>query len=192
MASNAYHFVTRWRLHATRDEVATVLADPADLARWWPAVYLGVRVLEPGDERGIGRRVELYTKGWLPYTLRWRFRVTASDVPAGFALEAEGDFVGRGTWRFRELRAPGDPAGPLTEAEYDWRITAEKGILRRLSPVLKPVFGANHRWAMAMGLQSLRLELARRHAVDDPAILAALPDPPGPTFPHNLGRRRRA
>ena len=55
---------------------------------------------------------------------------------------------------------------------------------------MKPVFAANHRWAMAQGERSLGLELARRHAAADPAILAAIPAPPGPTFPHNLRRRR--
>ncbi len=32
-------------------------------------------------------------------------------------------------------------------------------------------------------------KLARRHAAGDPAVLAAIPGPPGPTFPHNLRRR---
>jgi hypothetical protein len=56
--------------------------------------------------------------------------------------------------------------------------------------VIKPLFAANHRWAMARGEESLRLELARRRAAGDPTVLAALPAPPGPTFPHNLIRRR--
>jgi hypothetical protein len=74
---------------------------------------------------------------------------------------------------------------------YDWLVIAEKGILRRLSRVMKPIFSANHHWAMARGLTSLRLELARRRAGDDRTLLAAIPPPPGPTFPHNLGRLRR-
>jgi hypothetical protein len=73
---------------------------------------------------------------------------------------------------------------------YDWRIVAEKGLLRRLSFVMRPLFGANHRWAMARGEESLRLELARRHAGDDPVARASVPPPPPPTFPHN--RRRQA
>ena len=38
------------------------------------------------------------------------------------------------------------------------------------------------------GERSLNLELARRHAATDPIVLAAIPEPPGPTFPHNLRR----
>ena len=72
---------------------------------------------------------------------------------------------------------------------YDWTVLAEKGVLKHLSLVMKPVFGANHRWAMARGEESLRLELARRRAAGDPIVSAAIPPPPGPTFPHNLRRR---
>jgi len=31
----------------------------------------------------------------------------------------------------------------------DWRIRAEKPLLRYRSFLVKPVFGANHRWVMA-------------------------------------------
>ncbi|HEX7668148.1 MAG TPA: hypothetical protein VF395_01125 [Polyangiaceae bacterium] len=55
-----------------------------------------------------------------------------------------------------------------------------------MSFVAKPFFAANHRWAMGRGEQSLRLELARRHAGSDATLLAAIPEPPGPTFPFLL------
>lgn len=189
MAANDYHFVTTWRIAATPEEITEVLGDAAGLARWWPSVYLDVRVIEPGAANGLGKVVELWTKGFLPYTLRWRFTVTESDPPTGFRLDAEGDFVGRGIWTLRSELGQGEPGGPLTSVAYDWLIVAEKGILKTLSPLMKPIFSANHHWAMARGERSLRLELARRHAGADPAIVAALPAPPGPTFPHNLRRR---
>src|SRR5689334_6281898 len=102
MASNDYHFISRWRVEGTVEEVCAILADAPGLARWWPSVYLGVEELAPGDAQGVGKVVSLYTKGWLPYTLRWQFRVTESDYPRGFALEATGDFVGRGAWSFAQ------------------------------------------------------------------------------------------
>lgn len=194
MASNDYHFITRWRIAATPDEISDVLGDAGSLARWWPSVYLAVTVDDPGDpETGLGKRVSLWTKGWLPYTLRWSFRVTESDPPRGFALEATGDFVGRGVWTLEPMHGPTAPGGPETLVTYDWRIAAEKGVLRRLSVIMKPLFGANHRWAMARGEESLRIEIARRHATSsgDAAILAAIPSPPAPTFPHNLALVRR-
>ena len=126
---------------------------------------------------------------WLPYTLRWRFQVTKSDPPNGFALAASGDFVGRGVWTLTQADAPAGAPGPWSLVKYDWRIVAEKGILRRLSFILRPAFAANHHWAMARGEESLRLEIARRHAAGDPALVAAIPAPPGPTF---SPRRRRS
>ena len=76
-----------------------------------------------------------------------------------------------------------------------WRIPAtpdQKGILKNLSVVMKPIFKSNHHWAMARGEESLKLELARRHAAGDPTVRATLPKPPGPAFAHNLRRFRRA
>jgi hypothetical protein len=154
------------------EEVADVLSDAADLARWWPSVYLDVRVRKPGDARRVGEEVSLYTKGWLPYTLRWDLRIVEACYPYGFTLEAWGDFRGRGTWTLRQ-------AGPWVEVTYDWRVRATKPLLAALSPVLKPVFAANHRWAMDMGEASLRLELARRRATT-PEARALVPPPPPP------------
>lgn len=192
MAANDYHFITTWRIAATPAEISSVLGDAAGLARWWPSVYLRVHVVEEGDDRGVGKVVDLWTKGFLPYTLRWRFMVTESDPPNGFRLEAVGDFVGRGIWTLRPEAGPDAPGGTSTLVTYDWLVLVEKGILKNLSPIMKPIFSANHRWAMARGEESLRLELARRHASGDPAVLAAIRRAPGPTFPHNLraGNRR--
>jgi hypothetical protein len=189
VGSNDYHFITTWRVPATPEEITEVLADAADLARWWPSVYLTVDVVEAGDEAGVGKVVDLWTKGFLPYTLRWRFTVTRSDPPRGFELEANGDFDGRGIWTLASQSGSDDPGGAWTLVTYDWLVIAEKGILKTLSFAMKPIFSANHHWAMARGEESLTLELARRHAASDPTIRAALPRPPGPTFPHNLRRR---
>lgn len=155
MSANEYHFVTKWRVKATVEQVSDVLGDAEALARWWPSVYLAVRQLEPGAGNGVGRVVELHTKGWLPYTLHWFFRVTESRRPFGFSLDAWGDFDGSGIWTFA-------PDGRFVEITYDWKIRAEKPLLRYLSFLLKPVFSANHRWAMARGEESLAAELERR------------------------------
>jgi hypothetical protein len=172
MATNDYHFITHWRVESTVKEVSDIIGDATDLVRWWPSVYLGVQVLEPGDEHGLGKVVSLYTKGWLPYTLHWSFRVT--DVRQdGFTLEAWGDFDGRGIWTFEQ-------DGPWVNVTYDWKIRAEKPLLRNFSFLIKPIFEANHRWAMAKGEESLRLEIVRRHA-STAEQRALIPPPPEPT-----------
>jgi len=172
MPANEYVFVTRWRVEGTCGEVADILGDPMALPRWWPSVYLSVTEFAPPDAHGVGRRVRLLTKGWLPYTLSWDFVVTESNYPYGFSIAASGDFDGSGVWTFAQ-------DGACVDIVYDWRIRAEKPLLRALSFVLKPLFAANHRWAMAQGETSLKLELARRRATSD-VDKRAIPPPPGP------------
>ncbi len=173
MTSNAYHFITHWRVKSTVKEVADILNDAVDLARWWPSVYLDVKVLEPGDEHGLGKVVSLYTKGWLPYTLRWDFRVTNVQENS-FTLQAWGDFDGRGIWTFEQ-------DGPDVNITYDWKINAEKPLLRYFSFIMKPIFSANHRWAMQQGEKSLKLELARHHATTEAERAQVLAPPQATT-----------
>ena len=103
-----------------------MLDKPLDLPRWWPAVYLQVTEPEPGV-------FTLLTKGWLPYTLRWSFRVVDRDYPRGFTLEAWGDFEGRGIWTFEQ-------EDESTNVIYDWHIRADKPLLRYLSFLFKAIF----------------------------------------------------
>ncbi len=174
MTRNDYHFVSKWKVEARIEEVADILSRAIDLPRWWPSVYLGVREIEPGEANGVGKVVSLETKGWLPYRLRWSFRVTEATYPSGFALEAFGDLTGSGRWTLTQN-------GPWVDITYDWRIRADKPLLRFLSFLFKPVFAANHRWAMARGEKSLKLEVLRRRTTT-PEEAAKVPRPPGPTF----------
>lgn len=170
---NSYHFTTFWHISAPPEIVYRILEDVDTLTDWWPSVYLDIKVLEKGQKGGVGKVVELYTKGWLPYTLRWKFRVTETNFPTGFKLEALGDFEGSGVWTFM-------PGVAGTIATYDWRIDAKKPILRRLSWLMKHIFSKNHLWAMSKGEESLMLEIRRRNGENN------VPAPPGPTFPNNF------
>ena len=170
---SSYHFITRWEMPATCEEVYRTLEDAEDLVRWWPSVYLDAKVIEKGQPGGVGKVVELYTKGWLPYTLRWRFEVTEVEPPRRIVLRAEGDFVGHGIWTIA-------PDGEWVNITYDWQITARKPLLRALSFLFKPIFAANHHWAMRQGEVSLRLEVARRRVTTD-VERRQIPESPGPT-----------
>ena len=155
MASHDYTFVTRWRVRGTREDVWRVLEDPSTLPQWWPSVYLDVKQIAGGTHDGVGREFDLWTRGWLPYTLRWRLRVSSSQRPAGFSIEASGDFVGTGEWTFTQ-------DDEFVDIVYVWMIRAEKPLLKYFSFLFKPIFAANHRWAMTQGEASLRQELQRR------------------------------
>ena len=170
MKNNEYAFTTTWRVQSTCQEISSILSDAPDLVRWWPSVYLAVQEVKSGNAEGIGKVISLHTKGWLPYTLRWQFRVTENRSPHGFSLEAWGDFVGHGVWTFVQN-------DDWVDITYDWRIAAEKPLLRYLSFLMKPIFAANHRWAMQKGEESLKLELQRRQA-QTAAERAEVPPPP--------------
>ena len=173
---NDYHFVTEWRVAGTVDEVKDILGDDDAQAvtRWWPSVYLTIVQLVEGGEGGVGKELDLYTKGWLPYTLRWTLRVTEPLTNAGYALAATGDLEGTGRWTFEQ-------DGPEVVITYDWRIHATKPLLRRLGWLLRPAFSANHHWAMRRGEESLRLEMRRRRQGQE-GSRTSIPPPPPPTF----------
>ena len=155
MASNDYAFLTEWRIEAPRELIYDILVAGEDLPRWWPDVYLSATPEGPKGGADVGTRIRLHTRGWLPYTLRWTAETARADRPAGFEIRAIGDFDGRGIWTFEQ-------EGPETHILFDWRLRAEKPILRSLSFLLKPIFSWNHRWAMARGYESLQKEVARR------------------------------
>jgi hypothetical protein len=170
-----YRFVTVWRVAGTVDEVKAVLADAVGLVRWWPSVYLDVVPVTEAGPDGTGYAADLYTKGWLPYTLRWRLTITEPMTDSGFALSAAGDLNGSGRWVFV-------PDGPEVQITYHWDVSAAKPLLRRFSWLFRPVFAANHRWAMARGEESLRLELRRRRPVRPGGPTIDIPPPPPATF----------
>ena len=138
------------------ERVFDLISHPLDYPRWWPEVYLDVKEIEPGNEYGLGRLIDLHTKGFLPYTLRWQARTIEIYEPFRVAIDATGDFVGRGIWTLSSNDA-------MTDVNFDWKLRADKPLLRRLSFALKPFFSANHRWAMARGEAALRREL-RQHS----------------------------
>jgi len=164
-----YRYLSRWRVRGPIDEVAAVLRDAEQYPRWWPAVYLAVEPL-PGDDRAGARR-RVRSQGFLPYAIEFTARVVDERLPHGFTVEADGEMQGRGDW---QLSADGD----WVDVVYRWRVSVKKLLWRTTSWALRPLFEANHDWAMRRGEESLRLELARRRARSDAERDAVPPPPP--------------
>lgn len=158
MPANEYQFLTEWDVTAPREVIYNILREGKDYPVWWPDVYLDARYEPSGHADGIGDRVHLLTKGWLPYKLRWTAEAVRNEFPQEIEIRATGDFVGRGIWHL----APRGPHNEATQVTFDWRLRADKPLLRWLSPLLKPLFKWNHRWAMHTGLTRLRIEAQRR------------------------------
>jgi hypothetical protein len=172
MTSPAYHFLDRWRVEGMVQEVADILRDAEDYVHWWGSTYLEVRTLEEGDERSIGSLGYVRAKGWLPYIIEFKARVTESRYPYGFTLEALGDLSGTGIWTLRQ-------DGNMVDVTYDWTIKADKALLRYFSFMLRPLFRSNHNWTMKKGEQGMKLELLRRRCTTDEerARIPAFPKP---------------
>jgi len=164
-----YRYVNHWRVLGPIDEVAAVLRDATAYPRWWPSVYLAV---EPFIDEGGGERRRVRSQGFLPYAIEFVAHVVDERLPHGFSVIAEGEMQGRGDW---QLTADGD----WVDIVYRWQVTGNKMLWRTTSWALRPLFEANHYWAMRRGEESLRLELARRRA-PSAAERDAVPPPPQP------------
>ena len=152
-----FRILSRWRVKGNVDDVYDVITTPQDFVRWWSAVYLRVEEVEPGDENGVGRIFNLHTRSLLPYTLDWQARATEVEKSSRLVVKAHGDLEGTGEWRFCQ-------DGDWVRVDYNWTVVANKPWMRYLAPVLRPVYAANHRWAMRKGQQGLERELERiRH-----------------------------
>ena len=154
MKARELHIPTVWRVQGSAEQVYDLLSRPQDFVRWWPEVYLAVREVKAGDANGVGRIVDLRTKGKLPYTLRWQAEVIAASKPRSMSIRARGDLDGRGEWRFEQ-------DGDWVDAHYGWTVFVTKPWMVVLAPLLRPVFVANHLWAMQRGREGLLRELAR-------------------------------
>lgn len=155
MQPREFYIPTRWRIRGKAEQVYDVLSKPREFTRWWPEVYLAVSVLLPGDANGVGRVVELRTKGKLPYVLRWQAEMIAADRPRRMAIRARGDLDGRGEWKLEQ-------DGDWVVITYDWIVLATKPWMILFAPLLRPVFVWNHKWAMQRGFEGLQRELGSR------------------------------
>ena len=154
---NDYHFITRWRVQGRWPKCTRFLAIRLQPVRWWPAVYLDVKQTHPGDAQASARSA--CTQRLVSHTLRrLGICLPLRAVPTAF-LDARGDFVGQGVWTFTR-------DGEFVDIVYDWRVVADNRSCARSRSPWKPIFAKNHEWAMRMGEQSLRLELARRKCPD--------------------------
>ena len=91
--------------------------------------------------------------------------ITEPITGSGFALTAAGDLNGTGRWTFVQ-------DGPEVVITYDWKGQRGQAVAAAAGLAVRPGFAANHRWAMATGEESLKLELRRNRATSAAAARA--------------------
>jgi Polyketide cyclase / dehydrase and lipid transport len=144
MASE-YVFIDEWDVAAPQEAVFEALADASTYPQWWKPVYIEVDVDGPPE---VGRTSRQHFKGRLPYTLKTTSEIVRYEPPSEFEVSVVGDLTGRGVWKL----TPGDER---VHIHCDWRVIADRPLLRYLTPVLRPVFRWNHNWSIARAREGL-------------------------------------
>jgi len=140
-----YVFIDEWEVRAPREAVFTAVADGSTYPEWWGDVYISVKTDGPPE---LGRVSEAHFKGRLPYTLRTRSEIVRYEPPEVVAVDVVGDLSGQGVWTLSER-------GGAVHVHFDWRVMADRPLLRYLTPVLRPMFRFNHNWAIQRAIEGL-------------------------------------
>jgi uncharacterized protein YndB with AHSA1/START domain/quercetin dioxygenase-like cupin family protein len=151
-AAAEYLFVDEWDVAAPPQAVFDALADARTYPRWWTPVYVDVDADGPP---ALGKESRQHFNGRLPNHLHTRSRITRLEPPRVVQGDVDGDLRGRGTWTLT-------PTAAGTHVRFDWRVLADRPLLRTLTPVLRPVFRWNHAWAIARAVEGLEPAARRR------------------------------
>jgi len=152
-----YVFVDEWDVAAPQECVFAAVAKARTYPEWWTPVYLAV---EGDEEPRLGARSSQHFKGRLPYHLHTRGEIVEFDPPRLVRAEVEGDLRGVGIWTLT-------PTARGTHVRFDWEVYADRPLLRRLTPLLRPLFRWNHNWAIARAMHGLEPYAQRLAAEDD-------------------------
>jgi hypothetical protein len=146
MDPNFYRFRSKWRCAVSRDDVYLALARLDDYPVWWPQIAR--------SERLDDRTFSMTARSALPYELVFTTTQRRRDPEAG-VLEADldGDLRGFSRWTVTA-------EGSGTLAVFEEEVVAEKALLRRLAPVARPAFRANHAVMMRDGRRGLAIYAA--------------------------------
>jgi uncharacterized protein YndB with AHSA1/START domain len=143
MSAGAFDLVSHWRIAAPVDRVWQALSQPEQWPRWWPYVR-AVHTLRRGDASGVGsvRRIEWATR--LPYRITIEVEAVEATRHQRLRGRSRGELDGEGLWLLCGQ-------GAHTEVTYLWRVELRKPWMRRLAPLLAPLFRWNHDGLMRAG-----------------------------------------
>jgi uncharacterized protein YndB with AHSA1/START domain len=143
--SGTYRFRDTWLLAAAPRAVFAAIADLETYPDWWA----DVRSVSQVD----GETAELICRAALPYRLVLRMHRVEQDERAGrLRVKLTGDLEG-----FLAGLVLG--SGEETRLEITQEVVARKPLLRRLDPLARPLFRANHAMMMRRGRRGLRTHL---------------------------------
>ena len=152
--ASEYRFLDKWFIPYPIDVVFEELLHGEDYPKWWGEAWKHVTPIGASPAATVGAKTEVIAGGFLPYTIKLELEVARIERPHLLHVLSRGDLEGTGTWRLHEFEGG-------TAVSYDWRVRAGKPLIRRFSPIVKPLFRANHNWVMRRGEVALRRWLAQ-------------------------------
>ena len=126
--------------------VFEVLGDAGTYPEWWKPVY---HRRQGGGSPGVGRIVHQHFRGPLPYTLEDSGRDRPLRTPSDNRVTC-------GRRPFRTAVWTITPRNGGSHVRFDWTTTADRPLLRYLSPLLRPLFRWNHNWAAKRAMEGPR------------------------------------
>jgi uncharacterized protein YndB with AHSA1/START domain len=145
LSAREYVFVDEWDVAAPPESVFAAIADARSYPTWWKPVYLDV---SSDGEPAVGKESRQHFKGRLPYHLRTRSRITRLEPPHVIGADVDGDLRGTGLWTLTQIDGG-------THVRFDWRVYADRPLLKLLTPVLRRALRWNHAWAIARAQEGL-------------------------------------
>lgn len=147
MSLNEYRFRNVWALEVAATRLFDALVDLANYPRWWPDVRAARKV---DDDTA-----EFTCRALLPYDLVFRLHRDVQDERTGrLRVNMTGDLEGF----VQGIVAAPEPTAARLEIAQE--VTVNKTLLRRLAPIARPLFRANHAAMMWRGHRGLRSYLA--------------------------------
>jgi len=155
MATNYYVFVDRFIAPCDLETAYQYIRKVEEYPRWWGKVYKKIEKLKDSPEDQPGARYRIKVGGFLPYSLTIENETTHISRPNLIRFDAHGDLQGKGSWFFLETENG-------TEITFDWRVAANKKVIRWFSFLLKPLFRANHHYCVVKAEQGIKADLQSR------------------------------
>jgi hypothetical protein len=153
MATNYYVFVDKFVAPCDVETAYQYIKQIEDYPRWWGKVYKKIVKLKDAPPDTPGAKHLVTFGGFLPYTLTIESEVTHIERLRRIEFDASGDLEGKGVWQFK-------PVAGGTEITFDWRVAANKPVIRAFSFLLKPLFKANHAYCVRKANEGIRKDLA--------------------------------
>src|ERR1700677_912001 len=147
-------FIDEWHVQAPIESVFEAVSDIRTYPDWWNPVY---REVEAPGPPALGSVSSVAIKGRLPYQLKFKFEIVRLNPPCEYEVRAQGDLSGRGIWTLT-------PSANAVHIRFDWRVTADRFLLRILSPLMWPLLRWNHNWCIVRAKEGLQRYLQNRTA----------------------------